>query len=136
MIRTYTELSRIKTFTGRYEYLRLSGTVGKSTFGYDRIINQILYRSDRWKTIRNSIIIRDEACDLGIDGRELYDKIVVHHMNPITVEDIELEKDLVFDPEFLICTSLDTHNAIHFGDVSLLRRDMVRRTPNDTCPWR
>lgn len=136
MIRTYSKLSRLKTFRERYDYLRLSARVGDTTFGYDRILNQMLYKSKRWLSVRNEVIIRDEACDLGIEGREIYDKILVHHMNPITIEDVELERDIIFDPEYLICTSHNTHNAIHFGDASLLRQDLIVRTPHDTCPWR
>jgi hypothetical protein len=134
--RCYKELKRLTTFNDRYRYLKLSGVVGETTFGFDRYLNQLLYTSRRWKKIRDDIIIRDSACDLGMDGFEINDVILVHHINPITVEDIELERNIVYDPEFLICTSKLTHNAIHFGDESLLPKLPVQRRPNDTCPWR
>jgi hypothetical protein len=136
MIRCYHELKNIKSFEERYEYLKLNGIVGESTFGYDRYINQLLYRSDEWKDTRAGIIIRDKACDLGINGYEIHDKILVHHMIPITADDILQNRDIVFDPENLICTTLKTHNAIHFGDKSLLPQLPIQRKRNDTCPWR
>ena len=135
MIRNYTKLSKLKTFEDRYEYLRLNGTVGESTFGYDRYLNQILYGSRRWKKSRDEVIIRDEGCDLGIEDRAIHDKILVHHMNPITIEDVEMERDIVFDPEYLISTSHNTHNAIHYGDGSKLCKLPIERRKNDTCPW-
>ena len=135
MIRTYTELMRFRTFESRFEYLRLEGVVGVSTFGYDRLLNQVLYRSRRWKDIRDEAIVRDFGCDLAIEGREIYDKIFVHHMNPITAEDIEMERDFIFDLEFLVCTSFNTHQAIHFSDESLLQLGPITRKRNDTCPW-
>lgn len=137
IIKRYSELRLIPTFEERYQYLKLNGVVGQDTFGWDRYINQYLYqRSQKWKEARNEVIIRDNGCDLGIAGREIYDKIIVHHMNPITLEDIENESDIIFDPEFLISTSHITHNAIHYGDVHLLMRDPIERTKNDTCPWK
>lgn len=136
MIRTYSELRRLKTFHERYQYLRLFGTVGTTTFGFDRYLNQMLYTSKRWLKTRDEIIIRDKACDLGIEGYELHARIIIHHMNPVTIEDIELDHDEVFDPEFLICTSTKTHNAVHFGDESLLPQLPIVRRKNDTCPWR
>jgi hypothetical protein len=136
MIRTYRELQNIKTFSGRYEYLRLSGIVGEKTFGYDRVLNQLLYTSPRWRKTRSNIIIRDNGCDLGIDGYEIIDKILIHHLNPVSIEDIELDRDEVYDPEFLISTSLNTHNAIHYGDERLLPQLPIERRRNDTCPWR
>ena len=135
MIRTYTELKSLKLFQTRYDYLRLGGLVGDATFGYDRWINQMLYTSKRWRSIRDQIIIRDGGCDLGIEGREIHDKIFIHHMNPITVEDIIEERPHVFDPEYLICTSPSTHNAIHFGDESLLLQLPIERKPGDTTLW-
>jgi len=135
-IRTYSELKRLKTFEERYRYLKLTGIVGTSTFGFDRYLNQIMYRSKRWLRLRDDIILRDQACDLGIEDYDLYDRIIIHHMNPITIEDIELENDDIFDSKFLICTSLNTHNAIHFGDESLLPQLPIVRRKNDTCPWR
>lgn len=135
-IRCYKELSRLKTFKERYEYLKLSGRVGESTFGYDRYLNQILYNSPRWKKVRDIVIIRDNGCDLGVEGYEINDKIIIHHMNPITVEDIEEENDDIFNPEFLISSSDRTHKAIHYSDESLLPQLPIERTPGDTCPWR
>lgn len=134
-MRTFRELSRIHSFEDRYIYLRLKGVVGESTFGYDRYLNQILYNSKRWKQSRDEVIIRDDGCDLGIDGYKIYNRIIIHHMNPISIEDVELEKDCIFDPEFLICTSFETHNTIHYGDSNLLKNKIVDRKPNDTCPW-
>lgn len=135
MIRTYSELSKITNFIDRYNYLRLNGSVGKETFGYDRYLNQMLYTSPRWRRVRDKVIIRDEGCDLGIDGYQINDKVIVHHMNPITVEDIELERDCVFNPEYLICVSDRTHRAIHYSDTSLLPQVPVERKKGDTCPW-
>lgn len=136
MIRTYSELSKIKTFEGRYDYLNLYGVVGASTFGFDRFLNQLLYSSKQWKKSRNDVIIRDGACDLGVEGYEISSRLLVHHMNPITVEDIKNHNEIIFDPEFLITTVLNTHNAIHFGDKSLLPKPIVERYKNDTCPWK
>lgn len=134
-IRTYTELITFKTFEERYQYLKLGGTIGRATFGYDRYLNQLLYTSTRWRHLRRDIIVRDEACDLGILDREIIDRVVIHHMNPITIEDILEERSYVFDPEYLICTTLNTHNAIHFGDEKLLHRNPVVRKPGDTKLW-
>lgn len=136
-IKSYSELSKLKTFEERYEYLRLKGRVGEETFGFDRYLNQILYqRSHKWKHARDQVILRDNGCDLGVEGYEVPGKILVHHMNPITIEDVEQERDYVFDPEYLISTSLNTHNAIHYGDANLLSRGPIERTKHDTCPWR
>lgn len=135
MTRTYSELVKLDTLEERYEYLRIGGVVGKSTFGFDRYINQMLYTSDRWRAVRDEVIIRDDGCDLGIDDYEIADKILVHHMNPITEEDIIEERDHVFDPEFLISTSHRTHNAIHFGDSNLLPKLPIKRRPGDTKLW-
>lgn len=136
MIRTYRELRKLTTFNERYEYLRLVGTVGISTFGYDRYLNQVLYHSISWRSARDEAIIRDGGCDLGIPGYELIESIIVHHMNPITIEQIEHNDKKIFDPMFLICVSHATHMAIHYGDVSLLPRPLVKRQPGDTIPWR
>lgn len=136
MIRTYSELKRISSFEERYRYLKLSGRVGESTFGFDRYINQMLYNSDRWKKTRRDIIIRDNGCDLGVDGYDINDMIIVHHINPLRIEDIEEERPEVFDPEFLISSSSRTHKAIHFGDERLLPSLPIVRRRNDTCPWR
>lgn len=136
-MRRYSELARLKTFEERYEYLRVGGLVGESTFGFERYLNQALYNSQRWKTLRNQIIIRDNGCDLGIEGRDiLHDKIIIHHMNPITREQMRDLDESIFDPEFLICVSTRTHNAIHYGDAGLLEKKYVPRRPNDTCPWK
>jgi hypothetical protein len=136
MIRCYRQLKRIKTFEERYEYLRVSNLVGQATFGFDRYLNQMLYTSDRWKETRSKIIIRDNACDLGIDDREIYDRILVHHMNPLTIEDVEEDRDEIYDPEYLICTTKNTHDAIHFGNKSTLYQLPKERTRHDTCPWK
>ena len=136
-IRTYSELIKLPTFEERFRYLKLSGVVGKSTFGYDRYLNQHLYqRSRKWKSARDHVIIRDNGCDLAMEGYEIQGKIIVHHMNPITDEDILYDRDILYDPEFLICTVHNTHNAIHYGDERLLITAPIERTPYDTCPWR
>ena len=134
-IKTYSELITFPTFEERYRYLRLSGSVGEATFGFDRYLNQIFYRSQRWKDIRDYVIIRDSGCDLGVEGYEIYGRILIHHMNPITVNDIERESEFLLDPEYLITTVHSTHNAIHYGDESLLITAPIERRPNDTCPW-
>ena len=135
-IKTYSELITIPTFEERFEYLQLKGSVGKDTFGYDRYLNQVLYRSPEWKRLRNQIIIRDSGCDLACDGYDIYDKVLIHHLNPITVEDVLARSRKVFDPDNLVCVSHNTHNAIHYGDVDLLITGPIIRTKNDTCPWR
>ena len=135
-IRTYSNLKKIRSFEDRYRYLRLGGIVGKKTFGADRYLNQILYTSDIWLAVRDKVIIRDLGCDLGVEGYDIYGRIYVNHMNPITIEDIELERDEIFDPEFLICSSFNTHSAIHYGDESLLPQLPIIRKKYDTCPWR
>ena len=141
MLRCYSELLRIPTFKERYEYLRLDGvvgeeTIGYETFGHDRYLNQNLYRSNEWRRFRRDIIIRDNGCDLGLDGYEIRGKILIHHMNPIRQQDILLRTDLVLNPEYLIATTLSTHNAIHYGDEKLLLTVPNERRKNDTCPWR
>lgn len=136
IVKSYSELKKLKTFKERYEYLKLAGRVGESTFGYDRYLNQLLYNLPRWKKARNKVIIRDEGCDLGDPDYEIKDKIIVHHMNPITIEDIENENDDIFDPEYLISTSDRTHRAIHYGDEKLLPQLPIERRPGDTCPWK
>ena len=135
-IRTYSELITIPTFEERFEYLQLKGSVGKDTFGYDRHLNQVLYRSPEWKRLRNQIIIRDCGCDLACEGYDIHSKVLIHHMNPITVEDVLARSRKVFDPDNLVCVSHNTHNAIHYGDVDLLITGPIIRTKNDTCPWR
>lgn len=136
IIRSYSELSKLKTFEERFKYLQLNGEVGRDTFGFDRYINQRYYTSAEWKTIRDRVIVRDNGCDLGVEGREIYGKILIHHMNPITVEDIETQSDILTNLEYLIATTHDTHNAIHYGDENLLIKGPVIRSPNDTCPWK
>jgi len=137
IIRTYTELVRIPTFEERYEYLRLSALVGEKTFGFERYLNQVFYRSPEWKMVRREVIRRDNGCDLGIEGRDIPGKIEIHHINPISVEDVENGSDLLLDMDNLICTSPATHKAIHYGDASLLTpSEPISRRPNDTCPWK
>ena len=137
IIRTYSELSKLKTFEERFEYLRLDGRVGEDTFGFDRIFNQRFYTSQEWRAIRNKVIVRDGGCDLGVPGHDIYgQRIVIHHMNPISLEDLENKSDILLDPEYLITTIHDTHNAIHYGDISRLGVSWYERTPNDTCPWK
>ena len=136
-IRNFHELSKLNTFEERFNYLKLNGTVGKSTFGYDRYLNQRLYKTNRkWLRTRDIVIIRDNGFDLGMFGHTIYTKILVHHMNVISVEDIELDRDSLYDPDLLICTCLDTHNAIHFGDANLIAKPLIERRVNDTCPWK
>lgn len=135
-IRTYSELIQLPTFEERFDYLRLDGVVGKDTFGFDRYLNQQFYRSSEWKRIRNQVIIRDNGCDLGIDEYEIHGRILIHHMNPISIEDLQHISDLLMNPEYLICVSHRTHNAIHYGDERLIVSAPIERTQNDTCPWR
>lgn len=135
MIRTYRELSRLDTFEDRYDYLQLSGSVGKGTFGYDRYLNQSFYRSKEWRTLRPHVIARDLGADLGIEGYEIHDKIIIHHMNPMSADDIKEGLELIIDPEFLITTTHRTHNAIHYGDSSLLLTPFVERQRGDTRLW-
>lgn len=129
-------MSKLKTFEERYQYLRLDGVIGEDTFGFDRYLNQTFYRSQRWKRVRDQVIVRDNGCDLGIEGHEIYGKVLIHHMNPITIRDIENESDFLLNPEYLICVTHNTHNAIHYGDEGLLVKGPIERTKNDMCPWR
>lgn len=135
-IKTYSELSKLTTFEERYRYLRLGGRVGEETFGFDRWINQMFYKDPEWLKIRDEVIIRDNGCDLGIEGREIYSRIIVHHMNPITKADILDRSEFLLNPEYLICTVKNTHDAIHYGDENLLITLPMERSVNDTCPWR
>ena len=135
MIKTYREVSRLRTFEERFEYLKLQGMVGHSTFGSDRDLNQMLYTSDRWLATRDRVIVRDEGCDLGIEGREIYDQILVHHINPITVDDILNDSPNLYKLDNLICTTRNTHNAIHFGNEDTLFKLPKERRPGDTTPW-
>lgn len=136
VIKTYSELSKLFTFEERYTYLRLDGNIGEETFGFDRYINQQFYKSNEWKALRNFVIVRDNGCDLGCQGYEIYGKILIHHMNPITPRDILTHSDFLLNPEYLISTTQLTHNAIHYGDQTLLTSQSVERIKNDTCPWR
>lgn len=136
MIRTYTELSNLDTFEERFEYLKLNGQVGSDTFGFDRYLNQALYKSPEWNRVRKQVILRDNGCDLGIDGYDIGGKIIIHHMNPINAKDIEDRNSEIFNPEYLICVSHKTHNAIHYGDEKQLSKQIIERAPGDTCPWR
>ena len=135
-IRTYSELILLPTLDERYQYLRLSGKVGQETFGFDRYLNQMFYKNPEWLAARDYVIIRDNGCDLAIPGREIHSKILVHHMNPITKDDILKRSKFLLDPEYLICTIKNTHDAIHYGDENLLFKEPIERSKNDTCPWR
>lgn len=135
IIRTYSELRRLDTFEDRFNYLKLRGAVGAATFGFDRWVNQDFYRSKEWKSVRRDVIVRDLGCDLGIEGYDIHDKILIHHMNPMTVEAIEEGRDEIVDPEFLISVTHNTHNAIHYGNESMLSRPLTARTPGDTKLW-
>ncbi len=136
MIRTYSELSSLKTFEERYEYLKLCGIVGEDTFGFDRYLNQIFYTGKLWRPLRSKIIVRDNGRDMGLEGYEIHGRIIVHHMNPITKQDILDNSEYLLNPEYLVCVGEMTHNAIHYGDANLLPKGPITRSPNDTCPWR
>lgn len=137
IIRTYSELKELKTFEERFKYLKLGGVVGAETFGFDRYFNQKFYTTTEWKQLRNHIIVRDLGCDLGCEDHEIFgQRIIVHHMNPIDLEDIEKKSDFLLNPEFLITTIHSTHNAIHYGDESLIITAPIERRRNDTCPWK
>ena len=135
-IKTYSELITLPTFIERYEYLRLGGRVGEDTFGFDRYLNQIFYKTREWLEVRDFVIVRDNGCDLAMDGYEIQGRILVHHMNPITKEDILYKSKYLLDPEYLVCTIKNTHDAIHYGDRNLLFTTPIERNKNDTCPWR
>lgn len=135
-IKRYSELILLPTFEERYKYLQLNGVIGDETFGFDRYINQMFYRSQEWKQVRDYVIVRDNGCDLGIEGHEIRGKILIHHMNPIGIKDIQQVNKILLDPEYLITTMLSTHNAIHYGGESLLVKDPIERSKNDTCPWK
>ena len=146
-IRTYSEMILLPTFEERYAYLRLGGKIGETTFGFDRYLYEQFLKSDEWIELRDHVIIRDNGCDLAIEGRDIYgwrdrlkkktaNRIIIHHMNPITKEDILRRTKYLLDPEYLVCTIKSTHDAIHYGDDSLLIKNPVERTKNDTCPWR
>lgn len=135
-IKTYSELILLLTFEERFRYLQLNGSVGKETFGFDRYLNQNFYRSAEWKRVRDKVIIRDNGCDLGIEDRLIYGNVLIHHMNPINDKDIYNLTDILLNPEYLICVSHNTHNAIHYGNEELLVKAPIVRTKNDTCPWK
>lgn len=134
--RSFSELSQISSFEDRYDYLALRGVVGDTTFGFDRWMNQQFYRSAQWRRTRRNVIARDLGCDLAVEGHEIHDRIIIHHMNPMRAQDIVHASEDILDPEFLISTTHQTHNAIHYGDRSLLRQEWTPRTPNDSIPWR
>lgn len=136
-VRTYSELSKLTTFKERFNYLSLNGQVGKDTFGFDRIFNQKFYTSKEWRHIRDLVIVRDNGCDLGIEGYDIAGQnLIIHHINPISLEDIESKSDILLNPEYLITTTHNTHNAIHYGDDKLLITGPIQRSKNDTCPWK
>lgn len=135
-IKTYSELILLPTFEERFKYLQLNGRVGDDTFGFDRYINQKFYRSAEWKRIRDYIIIRDNGCDLAVDGYEIHGQILIHHMNPITISDIKFSTEYLMNPDYLICVTHNTHNAIHYGDEKQIITGPIVRTKNDTCPWK
>lgn len=135
-IKRYSELVLFPTFEERFQYLRLDGIVGQETFGFDRYMNQYFYRSKEWRRVRDIVIARDAGCDLGIPGREIFGRVLIHHMNPIRPDDIRDRSDILLDPEYLITTIHETHQAIHYGDESLLITAPIERARNDTCPWK
>lgn len=136
-VRTYSELITLPTFEERFEYLKLNGRIGDDTFGFDRYLNQRFYKSQEWKSLRNKILLRDNGCDLAIEDRPIYERIYIHHMNPLLAADVIERSQYLLNPEFLICVSQTTHNAIHYGDSNLLpKSQLVERSPNDTAPWR
>lgn len=136
IIRTYQELIKFKTFKERYRYLKLGGKVGEEIFGFDRYLNQKFYRSAEWKRIRDYVILRDNACDLGIEDREIDNRIIIHHMNPLTKYDVINQTEFLLNPDYMICTTKRTHDAIHYGDEDILFGEFIERSKNDTCPWR
>lgn len=136
IIRSYSELRSLKTFEERFKYLKLNGKIGQDTFGFDRVFNQLFYKSKEWKAVRDKVIIRDNGCDLGIEGREIYGRILIHHMNPISLEDIQKNTEFLMNPEYLITTNHSTHNAIHYGDENLIIKAPIERKRFDTCPWK
>lgn len=136
-IKKFSELKKIPTFEGRYDYLHLSGNVGDDTFGFERYLNQKFYKSLEWRRVRDFVIVRDNACDLSFEGMDIGGRIIIHHLNPITIEDIENSSDFLLNPEYLVCVSEATHNAIHYGDSSFIKRSqVVERSLNDTAPWK
>ena len=137
MTRNYEDLIRLKTFEERFDYLKLDGSAGVATFGFDRYLNQMFYKSREWRAIRDYVIVRDNGCDLGMEDHEINSGVIIHHMNPISKKDITDRSEFLLEPEYLITTILSTHNAIHYGDETLLNnRMLIQRSINDTCPWR
>lgn len=135
-MRTYSELIKLPTLSERFEYLKLGGVIGEDTFGFERYLNQNFYRSAVWKKIRNEVIIRDNGCEMGLENYPISGRIIIHHMNPVDSDDIIHQRDILLNPEFLICVGNQTHNAIHYGSIDLLPQDPIERKPNDTCPWK
>lgn len=136
-IRTYSEMTKLSTFEDRFRYLMLNGNVSEETFGFDRYLNQRFYTSKEWRQLRNHIIVRDGGCDLGIPDREIFGKVMIHHLNPLSPRDIVNATDFLLNPEYLVCVSHDTHNAIHYGDVSYITNTLtLERKPGDTTPWK
>lgn len=135
-MRTHKELQQYSTFKDRFEYLKLGGRVGDETFGFERYLNQTFYKSPEWRKVRNEVILRDRGCDLGLEGHEIVGRVYIHHMNPIDTRDIVNRADILLNPEYLVCVSFETHQAIHYGDYSSIEVVNVERKPNDTCPWK
>ena len=135
-MRTYSELIKLTTLAERFDYLKLGGVIGEDTFGFERYLNQNFYRSAVWKKIRNQVIIRDNGCEMGLEDYPISGRIIIHHMNPVDSDDIIHQRDILLNPEFLICVGNQTHNAIHYGSIDLLPQDPIERKPNDTCPWK
>lgn len=135
-MKSYSEMKKLKSFKERFDYLKLDGIVGNETFGFDRYLNQTFYKSSEWRKVRRDVIVRDNGCDLAIDEMPIFGSIYIHHINPITIEDINNRNLMALNPEYLICVSFDTHNAIHYGDDSILPKEFTPRAPNDTCLWR
>ena len=137
MLKSYKELLNIKDFEGRYKYLRIGGVVGDETFGFSRYLNQVLYTSPEWRRFRRDILVRDSGRDLAMEGYDIHGGgIIVHHLNPLTLEDVEQRRFCIFDPDNVVCVSPGTHRAIHYGDESLLPKNPLVRRPGDTCPWK
>ena len=135
-IKCYSDLKKLKTFNERFNYLKLDGVIGEETFGYDRILNQVLYKSKKWREVRNEVLVRDNGNDLGVEGYQISGKAIIHHMNPITVDDVLNEREWIYDPEYLITVSNTTHNAIHYSSGDILPKDPIERSKNDTCLWK
>lgn len=136
MNKRYSDLKQLSTFEERFNYLKINGSIGIDTFGFNRYLNQDFYHSKEWKSLRQKVILRDKGCDLGIEGHEIVGKAIIHHINPITAEDIVNRDPKVFDMNNVILTNLQTHNAIHYGSIDSTAKDPIERKPNDTCPWR